>query len=523
MRAREMIMFLFSERRRAVLSLLAGGMLSLLTVDLAIGDARPRRVKSFPGDACSQDQECNDGNPCTADACNFPDRRCVYTPVVCTALNQCHLAGTCDPSTGACANPAKDDGSACDDGNPCTIEDACAGGNCVSGTLVNCNDDNPCTIDSCGSTGCVNVPGNAGTECRAAAGDCDLAEVCSGSSAACPADSFVSGGTVCRASTGECDAVEVCSGASPTCPPDAIAPDGTNCTDDGIACTNDYCSAGACAHPDFPAGTACGNQTPTGPCDQADVCDGRGMCVANPSPAGTVCRAAARDCDRAELCDGMSSDCPFDRFEPEGTACDDGDPETTGEACADGNCVGGTPVNCNDNNPCTVDSSAPAGCVHVPGNAGTPCRASAGPCDAAEVCDGISAACPPDGFQQNGTSCDDGDPSTCGDACSGGSCSGLPENCLCGNGLCDPGESSCTCLSDCGSNVILCGDGCCDSPNGETACNCPADCLAVCGDGCCDFNQGENVCNCPADCPFGDCGDGCCEPGEDVTCPRDCP
>jgi len=35
-----------------------------------------------------------------------------------------------------------------------------------------------------------NTAGNAGTECRATAGDCDVAEVCDGANAACPADAF---------------------------------------------------------------------------------------------------------------------------------------------------------------------------------------------------------------------------------------------------------------------------------------------------------------------------------------------
>ena len=56
--------------------------------------------------------------------------------VVCTASDQCHVAGTCNPSTGICSNPNKADGSSCSDGNPCTV-DACSGGVCV-GTGGDC-------------------------------------------------------------------------------------------------------------------------------------------------------------------------------------------------------------------------------------------------------------------------------------------------------------------------------------------------------------------------------------------------
>ena len=33
-------------------------------------------------------------------------------PVVCTASDQCHVAGTCNPSSGTCSNPDKANGSA---------------------------------------------------------------------------------------------------------------------------------------------------------------------------------------------------------------------------------------------------------------------------------------------------------------------------------------------------------------------------------------------------------------------------
>lgn len=54
-------------------------------------------------------------------------------PVVCTASDQCHDAGVCDAGTGACSNPAKADGATCSDGNACTLNDTCQGGNCTGG------------------------------------------------------------------------------------------------------------------------------------------------------------------------------------------------------------------------------------------------------------------------------------------------------------------------------------------------------------------------------------------------------
>ncbi len=79
---------------------------------------------------------CNDGNACTlTDTCQ--NGTCVgSSPVVCTALDQCHVAGTCDPGTGVCSNPTKPDGTACDDGNACTTGEVCTGGACGGGIPV---------------------------------------------------------------------------------------------------------------------------------------------------------------------------------------------------------------------------------------------------------------------------------------------------------------------------------------------------------------------------------------------------
>src|SRR5262249_57394733 len=71
---------------------------------------------------------CDDGSRCTrTDACQVG--RCVGgAPVICTALDQCHLAGACDPSSGVCSNPTQPDGATCDDADACTRGDSCSGG-----------------------------------------------------------------------------------------------------------------------------------------------------------------------------------------------------------------------------------------------------------------------------------------------------------------------------------------------------------------------------------------------------------
>ena len=113
---------------------------------------------------------CDDGNPCTDDACD-PAVGCVYTnntnacddgsactrtdvcsggvcvggnAVVCNALDQCHTAGVCAPSSGVCSNPAKANGTACNDGSLCTTSDVCTNGAC--GGTSHLNEPHPRTV-----------------------------------------------------------------------------------------------------------------------------------------------------------------------------------------------------------------------------------------------------------------------------------------------------------------------------------------------------------------------------------------
>jgi hypothetical protein len=90
-------------------------------------------------------------------------------PVVCTAQDPCHVAGICDPSTGACSNPAAPDGTACNaDNNACTQNDTCQGGVCVPGEAVICQAQDACHVAGiCDPTTgtCSNPPAPDGTAC----------------------------------------------------------------------------------------------------------------------------------------------------------------------------------------------------------------------------------------------------------------------------------------------------------------------------------------------------------------------
>jgi hypothetical protein len=93
--------------------------------------------------------------------------------------------------------------------------------------------------------------------------------------------------------------------------------DGDELCDPGSdACCNETCDDR------LAAGTEC--RPAAGPCDAAEICNGRDACPADKlAAAGTECRPAASVCNVAEECDGASVTCPDDVYGPDGTTCDD--------------------------------------------------------------------------------------------------------------------------------------------------------------------------------------------------------
>ncbi|HAN31891.1 MAG TPA: hypothetical protein DCQ06_09870, partial [Myxococcales bacterium] len=108
-------------------------------------------------DKCSyetlKDTICSDGDPCTAgDTCKA-GQCSAGTPKNCDDDSVC-TQDSCDSALGGCINQSI--GGSCDDGNPCTVSDACKDGVCA-GDGPDCDDDNPCTTDPCSvSAGCSN-------------------------------------------------------------------------------------------------------------------------------------------------------------------------------------------------------------------------------------------------------------------------------------------------------------------------------------------------------------------------------
>lgn len=102
--------------------------------------------------------------PCCGDAvCHYGVCVDLCEGVTCTALDQCHEAGTCDPRTGVCSNPIKEDGAQCDDGAACTQGDVCSSGLC-GGAPYSCpppQAPDDCHVGACngdGTCGVADVP-----------------------------------------------------------------------------------------------------------------------------------------------------------------------------------------------------------------------------------------------------------------------------------------------------------------------------------------------------------------------------
>ncbi len=65
------------------------------------------------------------------------------TPVTCTA-GPCRSAGTCNPATGCPTAGNQPNGTACNDSNACTTDDACNEGNCEGGPAFTCRPPDTC-------------------------------------------------------------------------------------------------------------------------------------------------------------------------------------------------------------------------------------------------------------------------------------------------------------------------------------------------------------------------------------------
>jgi hypothetical protein len=231
---------------------------------------------------------CNDGDACTqTDTCQ--GGACAgANPVICVAAGSCNNAGTCNPATGMCSNPAKPNGSTCNDGDACTSGDSCQSGACAGGAPTSCNDNNECTANTCDpATGCASTNVMNGISCADADG------------LACTAGA-------CQAGT--CQAVIV-----------AGCVIGGSCIADGAANPANPCEVcdparSRTAYSPAAAGVACGM---AGSCDAmgdaqpAQLCDGAGVCG---TPAVVECGLYTCDMGACKVTCSNDADCVFGAY-----------------------------------------------------------------------------------------------------------------------------------------------------------------------------------------------------------------
>ena len=242
---------------------------------------------------------------------------------------------TCTLAEG-CTNPPNTEG--CEDGNACTEGDTCAASVCTPGEWVNCDDGNLCTDDSCDpEIGCVITPNAIA---------CDDGNPCTE-------------GTVCG---------QVHAGAEVR-----------------------WIVRWQSLHEDSARRKRDVWQSRTPFRARTEISVRRAISVG----AGNVCREG-RKCTDANPCTADTCDPETGcSFPPTAGPRSDGSLCTVGDSCANGECVSGLPLPCQDNDPCTDDlCDAEAGCQHPENKA---------PCVDGEIC-------------------------TVGDACSEGECISGPLN-----------------------------------------------------------------------------------------------
>ncbi len=367
------------------------------------------------------DESDGDDEPC--DGCLIGDR--------CIPAEQDHPESSCalcDPQRDANNWSPKLSGTECRAAaGACDVAEVCDG---VS---------NDCPTDE-----------KATTECRAAAGACDVAEVCDGVSNDCPTDEKAT--TECRAAVGTCDVAEVCDGVSNDCPADGLATDGTVCE------TTNQCVAGVCE-----------DCFDTNGC--TDFTEDLNNCTDLACEANT-CTNSLRDnaCLIDDTCYTQQEDDPTNEcqwclttqsqtawtYKANGAACSD-----DGLSCTDDICSGGGTCTHNANdNVCLIAGSCYDNMAIDPANEcqwcvvsqlntgwtgkanGAACSDDGNPCTD-DICNGSSpSTCIHPNDDTN--TCTDNNDCTDNDMCTSGTCSGQTYTCN-DNGTCNSDDDVCTC------------------------------------------------------------------------------
>ena len=293
-------------------------------------------------------------------------------------------------------------------------------------------------------------------------------------------------GPVCG--DGKCEAGEF----NATCPADCKTACKPTC--EGKQCGPDACG-GVC-----------------GVCGETKACTDAGKCVG----VATVCGNG--ECEPGETATTCAKDCKA-TCAPSCAGKDCGDIDGCGGLCA-GACPGGGTYTADKN--CQGGSLCGNGtCDAGENNSSCPkdCKADCLPQCAGKTCgpNGCGGIC---GMCGGGKACtDEGTCVALGPVCGNGMCEAgeTAENCgqdckttgpVCGNGFCEVGETTESCSKDCKPTTPVCGNGMCEA--GETTANCLKDCPASGGDSSCVGKCGSKATTCY-------CDDACTKAGDCCT------
>lgn len=223
------------------------------------------------GSPCDDADLCTTGDTCQAGTC------APGVPRSCVASDQCHVAGVCVPAMGACTNPAKPNGSTCDDGDACTMTDTCQAGMCSGGNRRQC-----VALDACHDVGvCDPSDGLCSDPVKADGSACSDADACTVADS-CLNGRCASGAPVTCTALDGCHVAGLCDSATGLCTNPAKG-DGAACNDSNACTRTDTCVAGACVGSNP---VVCS----VSECREAAACSpDAGVCVSAPKSDGSSC------------------------------------------------------------------------------------------------------------------------------------------------------------------------------------------------------------------------------------------
>jgi hypothetical protein len=375
----------------------------------------------------SIDGNCSDSNPCTVgDFCEAGT--CIAGDEVQCVADVCSISAACDPEVGSCVQVPAPDDSSCTNANPCVLNSSCQAGSCIPVNLKSCPSSGPCFVGVCdtNSGSCVEESKVEGASCEHP-NFCVSQAVCNSGACIMVQENSCDDGNPCtmgvcnQADGGGCIQTPVPDGSScisdDPCAQTSICSLGVCETlslidcDDGNPCTQDNCdnNSGDCIHPNATDGLECaindnecvlaatcfsgdcaateavvcndGNSCTVGSCDPTSgTCDHLSLDEGVECASGDACFLAGNCedqvcvpsqpliCNDDEPCTDDSCHSIFGcQFFHNEAGCDDGSVCTTADVCTEGSCVGTSPQQCDDDDPCTLDScDSVGGCSNIP-------------------------------------------------------------------------------------------------------------------------------------------------------------